>query len=298
MKGLIDLHIHSGYSNDGEHSVPRIFKEAARLGIKVISITDHNCVGGVEEGIRESAEYGVRFIPGIEIDCNYKGTDLHLLGYGINWRSDVFRSLEKELEQKIMDKLPKMAENLARMGIPVDLEEVISRSAGKPPSAELFAEVLLENPVHAGNQKLQPYLPGGRRSDMPLINFYLDYFAQGKPAHVPTEYMDFSEAVRLVRRQKGIPVIAHPGLNFREREGTVAELLDHGAEGLEVFNNYHSPEQTRYFAGLVNGRKALMTCGSDFHGKTKPRISLGSYFFMDEYAEEVEKSTDLLYEAC
>ena len=69
----------------------------------------------------------------------------------------------------------------------------------------------------------------------------------------------------------------HPGLNFRGREEIAEQLLDRGAAGLEVFNNYHTPEQAAYFASLVRSEGALMTCGSDFHGKTKPRIAVGRF---------------------
>ena len=108
-------------------------------------------------------------------------------------------------------------------------------------------------------------------------SFYLDYFAQGRPAFVPVEYMDYRDAVELVRDNGGVPVVAHPGLNFRGREETAGRLLDRGAAGLEVFNNYHTPEQAVYFTSLALSKGASMTCGSDFHGKTKPRIAVGRF---------------------
>jgi hypothetical protein len=125
---------------------------------------------------------------------------------------------------------------------------------------------------------------------MPLINFYLDFFAQGKPAYVPVLHRTFQEAVALVRDHGGIPVIAHPGLNFKGREHLVEELLDLGAAGLEVFNNYHSDTQVEYFARLVRRRKVLMTCGSDYHGLTKPLIGMGQYLPVNAYRMELSDS--------
>ena len=83
--------------------------------------------------------------------------------------------------------------------------------------------------------------------------------------------------LQLVRDNGGVPVVAHPGLNFRGREETAGRLLDRGAAGLEVFNNYHTPEQAVYFTSLALSKGASMTCGSDFHGKTKPRIAVGRF---------------------
>ena len=133
-------------------------------------------------------------------------------------------------------------------------------------------------------------MEGGARSDMPLVNFYLDYFAQGKPAYVPIEHLPFRDAIALVREHGGIPVIAHPGLNFKGKEQEVEELLDLGAAGLEVFNNYHNEKQVEYFARLTMQRKTLMTCGSDFHGKIKPLISLGQYLPTQNFEKELNNS--------
>jgi len=286
-----DLHIHSHFSNDGEKSISEIVQLCRESQVELFSITDHNCVRGNQEAARLAADTeGLLFVPGIEIDCHYRGTDLHLLGFNIDWTASDFTELEKAVDQKYMDAIPDMIDKLASEGMPIDQEELMAKSSGKVPSAELFAEVMLANPAFQNNGKLRPYMPGGQRSDMPLVNFYLDYFAQGKPAYVPIEHLSFSDAIALVREHGGVPVIAHPGLNFKGREQEVEELLDLGAAGLEVFNNYHDQKQVAYFAGLTRQRKSIMTCGSDFHGKIKPLISMGQYLPTQDYKTELSNS--------
>lgn len=289
-----DLHIHSHYSNDGELSIAELVKKSRENDLKILSITDHNKVGGIREALELCNQSGIRFIPGIEIDCNYKGTDMHLLAYQMDWLSQEIIDLEAKTEQVIMEALPLMIRNLADAGIEIDGEELMEKSMGKLPAPELFAEVLMGNPDYHHNPLLQPYLPGGERSDMPYINFYLDYFAQGKPAYVKLEMMDFSVALKLVKRNGGIPVVAHPGLNFKGKEEQMEELLDLGAEGLEVFNNYHTKNQMAYFASLSQSRGNLMTAGSDFHGKTKPLIELGAYPMLETYSEALNLSIQYL----
>ena len=102
--------------------------------------------------------------------------------------------------------------------------------------------------------------------------------------------MDYRDAVAVIRDNGGVPVVAHPGLNFRGRERVAERLLDFGAEGLEVFNNYHDTTQIGYFAPLVQRRGALMTCGSDFHGKTKPLIGIGQFRFDDRFESYLRAS--------
>jgi len=289
-----DLHIHSEYSLDGDLKVSEILRKSQEAGLKIISITDHNLVKAIPEALSEGLARNIRVIPGIEIDCNYKGTDLHVLGYNIEWQSKDFGNLETDFATKVMGAFSQMIVNLHKMGIDINAAEVLDKAGGQVPSGELIAEVLLNNEKYNDLKQIDPYRQGGERSDMPYLNFYLDFFAQGKPAHVSVKYMDYVSAIKLIKKNNGIPVIAHPGLNLKDREEVVEELLGFGAKGLEVFNNYHSVKQIEYFAGLAVKNKVLMTCGSDFHGKTKPVIKLGNFKSLPAYEAYLQESVEEL----
>ena len=241
-----DLHIHSQYSSDGEFRPADIVGKCAAGGVDLFALTDHNTVRGLDEACDGALQAGLESVPGIEIDCSFEGTDLHLLGYGIDWKSPDFRALEETVAAKVMASFGETVGKLRRLGFAVDEQAVLAAAAGKLPTLELIAEVMLSDPA-CDTPLLAPYRKGGARGDMPYINFYLDFGAQGRPAFVPVEYMNFRDAV------------------------------ERGAEGLEVFNNYHDDRQIAYFAPLVRRRGALMTCGSDFHGKTKPLIHVGRF---------------------
>ena len=277
-----DLHVHSGFSNDGELKICEIVAKCVINGIDTLSVTDHNSTKGIEEAVSLAALCNIDLIPGIEIDCNYNNIDLHLLGYNIDWRSKDFADLENAVNGKVMDSFPEMIENLAKVGIEVNAAEVLDRSNGQLPCAELIAEVLLSNNSYS-NKKLLPYQSGGNRSEMPYINFYLDYFAQGKPAYVEINHMSYADAIELVMDNGGTPIIAHPGVNLKGNEKLITDLLEHGAQGLEAFNNYHNRKQIDYFAEIARQRNILITCGSDFHGKNKPLIEIGNYNFNEQY---------------
>ncbi len=66
---------------------------------------------------------------------------------------------------------------------------------------------------------------------MPYINFYHDYFSQGSPAYVKIDYMSYIEAIELIRSHDGIPIVAHPGVNLRNHEAVINDLLDYGCSG-------------------------------------------------------------------
>lgn len=288
-----DLHIHTSFSSDGELSVAEIVEKILLTDINLFSITDHNSVLGNEEAFFLAVQNHLDYIPGIEIDCNFSGTDLHLLGYHINYYSTDFKDLEEEIYGKVMASFSEMIHNINTLGFDVEENEVLTAAGNSLPTGELIAEVLLAK-YEYDNPALLPYRKGGQRSDNPYLNFYHDYFAQGKPAYVYIEYMSYANAVELVMDNGGIPIVAHPGLNFKGREEVVEKLLDKGARGLEAFNNYHDAEQTAYFADLAEKKRKLITAGSDFHGKNKPSISLGNYRTDSKYNKYLSESLEWL----
>lgn len=288
-----DLHIHSNYSSDGEFEVSDIISKSLAQNIDYLSLTDHNSVKGIDEAIVLAGKAGITFIPGIEIDCNFEGIDLHVLGYRTNWKSADFSQLEESVYSKVMDSFAEMIHNIQKLGFIIDANAVLAQAKGKLPTGELIAEVMLSDEKYY-SPLLIPYMEGGERSDMPYINFYLDYFAQGKPAFVPINFISYKNAIDLIKDNGGIPIVAHPGLNLKNKENIVETLLDNGAEGLEVFNNYHSMEQINYFADTIQKRNTIMTCGSDFHGKTKPLINIGQSKFDNQYEDYLAHSIQLL----
>ncbi len=75
-----NLHIHSNYS-DGRCDFSQLVLQAQKLGLKHVAITDHNTVEGWQKFNYKDYNF---LIPAVEFDCFYKGTLLHILGYGID----------------------------------------------------------------------------------------------------------------------------------------------------------------------------------------------------------------------
>ena len=79
---MIDFHMHSYYSNDGEYSPAELVKKCSDADIHLMSIADHNTVRATEEALEAARSASITCLPGIEIDCTYENTDFHMLGYG------------------------------------------------------------------------------------------------------------------------------------------------------------------------------------------------------------------------
>ena len=88
-------------------------------------------------------------------------------------------------------------------------------------------------------------------------------------------YPSVSAIVELLHQQNALAIVAHPGMNAKEQMDRIHDLLQLGVDGFEVFSSYHSEQQTQFYYDLAKSHGLYMTCGSDFHGKTKPVVHIG-----------------------
>jgi len=139
----------------------------------------------------------------------------------------------------------------------------------------MFAEVLLEKEEYLNHKLLEPYRENKERSDNPFVNFYWDFYSQGKPCYVKVDFPDIKEAIGIIKDNGGKAVLAHPGNNLKNRFELFDEIVKTGIDGVEVFCSYHDKEATEYFYKKAIEYSLIITCGSDYHGKTKPSVKLG-----------------------
>ncbi len=95
---MIDLHMHSRYSDDGEFTPSELVSQCVQKGVHMMSVTDHNCAKANKEAAKAAKAKGIVYIPGIEIDCTFKDTNFHILGYGIDFWSRDFDEIEKNID--------------------------------------------------------------------------------------------------------------------------------------------------------------------------------------------------------
>lgn len=275
MNKFIDLHMHSVYSDDGEFMPAQLVEQCHEAGIKIMAIADHNSIKAIAEAKEAAKKLGIKYISGIEIDCTYKGINLHVLGYGIDFQHDDFINIEENVLRQELACSKEKIKLTNDLGFEVDIDSLDRLSENGVYTGELFGEVLLNDPRYADHPLLKPYRKGGQRSDNPYVNFYWDFYAQGKPCYTKITYPSLKEAIKLIKRHGGTAVLAHPGNNLKDNFEIFDEMIAEGIEGVEAFSNYHSPEIVEYFYRAGKKHNLLITCGSDYHGKTKPAIVLG-----------------------
>lgn len=268
----VDLHIHTTASSDGQHSPAEIFEMAAKIGLKAIAFGDHNSVDSIEEGFKLSEKTGIELIPCFELNTMYEDMDIHILAYFIEHRDKELGRWLGEIHEAKYVQADKRLAALKNMDFSIEKKDIDRFAKGKPPSGATFLSALLCTDKGKNDIRLQPYI-NGNRSDSPSLNFYLDYFRQGKPAYAPLDVCPLEKGIKKIKELGGIPVQAHPSDTGTNNINRFIEL---GLMGIEAYSSYHNEEECEDFRLLAEKTNIIYTAGSDFHGKKiKPNVSLG-----------------------
>ena len=275
----IDLHIHSIKSNDGEFTSKQLLERAHRLNMRMITISDHDGVSAIDEGLYYADKYGIKLIPGCEISARTDdGTDIHVLGLNINHRDKRFIEREnkiKEICRKNSDTFMNAALNY---GFKFDKEVVLNKANDGVVTEEMIGETIINDSRNDNDERLLEYRKGGSKADNPGFNFYKEFYGQGKPCYVtlPDVCLSLKETSELIHSTGGIMVLAHPAYNIKRDLSKLEQIYSYGLDGIEVYSSYHSKEDIEFYFEQTKRLDLIRTVGSDFHGKCKPAIEMGS----------------------
>lgn len=264
-RNTVDLHIHSNFSANGQYNVEEIFQIAKRKGIKTLSITDLDCAKGNNIAKRMSELYDIRYVPGIEINCDLHGRRVRLLGYFINYNSELYSHIENESlvnEKKAsVDRVRKFEKVLGRN---LDIERLLKNNRFQRVSGELIARHVLNHPEYSDCEILQPYLKGNK-SEYPYREFSKDFFGYGKPCYVPVKYPHLKDVLEVIELTGGVSVLAHPGKILSQEPELFVEALKLGVQGIEVFHPMHTRKEMADLLQIAREQKLFITCGSGFY---------------------------------
>ena len=251
LNGTIDLHLHS-ICSDGKDTPEELIEGALGAGYKTISITDHDTVKGVFRGIEAAKGKPIEIIPGIELSSVDNNDDIHILGYYIDYKDPDFIKRIEFFKEKRKERAEEIVKNLNKIGMDIRIDTVFRIAHGAPIGRPHIAEALLSEE---------------------LIDTYGEaffrYIGSDGPAYVPKYKVKPAEAIELILRHGGIPVIAHPGI--MDRDELIIELKEYGLMGVEAIHPLHVQEKQLYYEQLAEKYGLLITGGSDWHGRGRNR---------------------------
>ncbi len=244
----VDLHIHSTAS-DGKFSPAAIVGKAAAFGLTIIALADHDSVDGIAPALEAAKAFPqLRVIPAVEISTDMPSGEVHVLGYFIDYTSNGLKSALERFRHSRERRAQGMIAKLHELGIHVDwqrVQEIAGDGAiGRPHIAQAMVE--------------KNYITSFKEA-------FTRYIGRDGPAYVEREKMTPSEAVALIVRSNGLPVLAHP-FTIDDPGTMVIKLKAAGLVGIEAYYNGYTADEIKSLVSLADKHGLITTGGSDYHG--------------------------------
>lgn len=259
-----DLHIHTCYS-DGTLTPEEVVDRWHSEGYKMIAITDHDGIEGSMIGMDYALGIGITFIPGIEFDSEDPlGTDIHILGYGIDYNCNELRHALLDIIIKRAQRNDALMNALNEMGYGITLDDIGQENEGRYVGKPTFARILkkkgfIDNPQDA----------------------FKTIFQKPSIKQIVKATYSSKDVIDLIHTAGGLAFFAHPmeqrrhDESFDEFRPRLYELLDtmrdYGVDGIECFHPSASAEQSELLTDYAIKNGLLRSQGSDFHTDTHKR---------------------------
>jgi predicted metal-dependent phosphoesterase TrpH len=260
---MIDLHSHSTAS-DGSLSPTALVRLALSSGLKALALTDHDTVDGISEARAAAAGSPMAFIPGVEIEIEFEPGEFHLLGLGIDETCPDLAEALALLASSRAYRNRCIVARLAQDGYAMDMERLKeasgSRSLEKIGRPHLADELARSRVVKTRQEAFDRFL------------------GKGKPYYLSKECLPLEKALSVIRRAKGLAVVAHPYSLFVSKT-RLATLMDEwkelGIDGIEAYHPGAKLGQCRILERMARERGFIVTAGSDYHNPRKPECGIG-----------------------
>lgn len=260
MTRKIDLHTHSTCS-DGTLTPTELAKAAKEAGLSAIAITDHDTEDGHDDFLAECERLGIEGIPGVEIGTKYH-RELHIVSLYATGAE--FADMIKKFKNARLDRNVRMLEVLNEHGYKITEADITDPENG----------ITLEScgRVHMANALAKKGYVRDRNDAFDKL------IARGKPCYVERFCLSPEECVRMIKRNNGIAIWAHPtqATDTEEEMEAVGQMLKAaGLDGMECLYSRYTDEDTAKCKRVAKKLGLKMSGGSDFHGENKPDVRLG-----------------------
>ncbi|MFH1455368.1 MAG: PHP domain-containing protein [archaeon] len=243
----VDLHLHSTAS-DGDFTPTELIKKCKVNGLSACAVTDHDTIDGIKEAIETGKEIGIEVIPGVEIACESS----EMLAYFFDLDSPELNEFLVEAKKRRMERVIAVLKKIQEQGYDITLEE-LELKYGKDLLRVHIAYLMIDKGYFKTEREIFDQL-----------------FEKGLPCYVPPNVPSFEEVISVIKKAKGLAVLAHP--QFLNEPEKIAELLPKlkrlGMVGIETDCPITKPEQKPFLEKVKELAKELdliETSGSDYH---------------------------------
>lgn len=255
----IDLHIHSHFS-DGTASPAALIDLAVKSGVRGLSLTDHDTVEGVGEFLAYGRQFDLEVFSGLEISALHREFSLHILGYGFDHHNYELRRWLERLQEGRNKRNREIIDKLKIMGHDINFEELAQISPNGQTGRPHIAKLLKKRGIVQTTE-----------------DAFSQFIRKGGPAFAERFAYSATESIDMIHQAGGIAVLAHPVFLEQQTNAlslVIAELVERGLDGIEIFYPTHSPTLQKKLRTLALKYHLVVTGGSDYHGKERTFSSL------------------------
>jgi predicted metal-dependent phosphoesterase TrpH len=262
-------------------------ENAAKAGIEIIALTDHDTVSGWDEGRSSAVKLGLGFVPGIEVTSvseveRFGRTiriSVHLLAY---LPDPDHKALEIVLGDTVATREARgraIVEKLAEQ-IPITWDIVLDHlDKGATIGRPAIADTLVTMGLVADRSAAFDY-----------------YLSTDGPFYVSHSAVSTIDAIGLIRQAGGVPVIAHPlkgvGPDTDPEDLPIAhfeEMIQAGLQGVEVYHRDVPETARKWLLELAAKHNLVVTGSSDYHGLEGKPNRLGENSTAQEMLDRILK---------
>jgi predicted metal-dependent phosphoesterase TrpH len=241
-------------------------KLARSRGIKVMAVTDHDSIGGIDEALKEASNQPrIIVVPGVEINTDLASGELHVLGYFLDYTNPGLKAALGKIRESRVGRAEKMVEKLHGLGLDVEWQRIQDLAKGESICRPHIAQAMLE----------KGYVTSEREA-------FDKYIGRNGPAYVEREKIKPVDAVRIIEKAGGLPVLAHPA-DIQDLDSMLKELIAAGLVGMEVYYGQYDKPTVARLLQVANGYKLITTGGTDYHHfQDDVEVPLGSVDIPDD----------------
>jgi hypothetical protein len=233
-------------ASDGVHTPGELVAACLAAGLRYIALADHDTTDGVQEALDAAAGTGLTVIPAVEMSTLEEGSyELHILGYHIDHHFPPLQARLAQLRRSRIERAQAILDLLAGQGRPLSWERVAALadegSLGRPHIAQAMVEAEYAESVEGA---------------------FREYLRRGGTAYVPRAKLSPAEAIDLILRAGGVPVLAHPTRVVEH----IPQLVRAGLLGIEAYYNDYPEAEVAFLRRLAKKHGLVVTGGTDYHG--------------------------------
>ena len=273
----VDLHVHTTAS-DGQMTPSELVEFALERGLRLLAITDHDSTNGVVEALARAQGTPLEVWPGVEISTDVPRSEVHMLGYFVDINNAEFQETLARLRDSRIQRAQQIVAKLNSLGMEISYDRVRelagSGAVGRPHIAQAMVE------------------KGYVESIRDAFNLYL---SRNGPAYVERFKLTPVEALQLIRRAGGMPVLAHPTYISPGEDSDfdltafVRQLVDAGLVGIECYYGDYPPATVEQLCEIARQFDLIPTGGTDFHGRGMYPTDLGDREIPPETIERMRR---------